>query len=244
MKLMRTVPACLLLATALLGALLLAGCPRPERPAAAASARPVAARPQRGTPYDVVAAESLLTVRVYRAGTLASAGHNHLLATHALAGTLYVPEEPLQSSCRVHFPLASLTVDEAALRAADRSGDFTAAVPDAAREGTRAHALGPDQLDAAHYPEIELRCLELRPDPAAGPDALQARLEVDLRGATYPLSLPLHYRLADAELTVQGETQLLQSALGIRPYSALLGALQVQDAVRVQLQLHARRGTP
>ncbi|MBV9621075.1 MAG: YceI family protein, partial [Gammaproteobacteria bacterium] len=36
---------------------------------------------------------------------------------------------------------------------------------------------------------------------------------------------------------------VLQSALGLRPYSALLGALQVQDRIHVALALRARRGT-
>lgn len=239
MKLMRPPPACLLLLPGLLAALLLGGCPLRPRGAAAPAAVAAPARPQRGTPYEVLSAESLLAVRVYRAGSLAGAGHNHLLATHELSGAIYVPEEPLQSTCRVAFPLQSLTVDEPALRAADRSGDFSAPVPESARAGTRAHALEPDQLDAADHPLIELRCVELT--RAAGADAVQARLEVEVRGATYPLTLTLHYALEGERLSVEGETELLQSALGIKPYSALLGALQVRDAVRVQLQLRARR---
>src|SRR5258708_31960203 len=75
-------------------AVLLAGCPprrsAPPAPAPAAPAGPAAAAsapPHIGEPYDVVTRESLLTVLVYRAGPMARMGHNHVIASHELAGT-------------------------------------------------------------------------------------------------------------------------------------------------------------
>ncbi|TLY91725.1 MAG: hypothetical protein E6K40_14025, partial [Gammaproteobacteria bacterium] len=70
---------------AVLPALLLSACPLPPHAPAGpvAGAPPPAAAetpaPHEGVPYDIVAGESLLTIRVYRGGTLASAGHNHLI---------------------------------------------------------------------------------------------------------------------------------------------------------------------
>jgi len=238
MKLMRPARACLLLTAALLAA-----CPLPPRHAAAPAPAPAPAPAQLGVPYDVLSSESLLTVRVYRAGALASAGHNHLIATHELGGSVYVPADPLRSTCRLHFPVLSLTVDEPALRAADPSGDFSAPVPEAARQGTRLHALGPGQLDAEHYGEIELRCLRLEREPSSGATFVRVQLEVGMRGGSYPLTLTVRYAYDAQTLTVSGETDVLQSALGLRPYSALLGALQVQDRIHVALALRARRGT-
>ena len=46
-----------------------------------------------GQAYQVVGSESLLIVRVYRGGTLARAGHNHIVASHDLAGTVYVAKD-------------------------------------------------------------------------------------------------------------------------------------------------------
>jgi hypothetical protein len=37
-----------------------------------------------------------------------------------------------------------------------------------------------------------------------------------------------------------GEVEFLQSELGIAPYSALLGALQVQDQLRVKFRIEAQ----
>src|SRR5580704_4158253 len=118
-----------------------------------------------GKPYDVAPAESLLTVLVYRAGALAAAGHNHVIASHTLAGTIYVPEDVRAASFEVRVAVDALTVDEPGLRAEQGGGDFPPDVSESAREGTRHNMLGPALLDAADYPEIVLRSLELAPDP-------------------------------------------------------------------------------
>src|SRR5579862_6744665 len=111
---MRVTARCKLrLLEAALLALLLGGCAlRPPVPAPVAGAAATLA-PHEGTPYDIVAAESLLTIRAYRGGTLGSAGHNHLIAAHALSGTIYVPAAVMRSSFEVRLPVAELTVDEA-----------------------------------------------------------------------------------------------------------------------------------
>ena len=118
----------------LAGALSLAvlgGCPLPRHvpTPAPAAALPQPLAPHHGTPYDIVADASLLTILVYRGGTLGSAGHNHVIASHALRGTIYVPRDVLSSSFEVHFDVATLTVDEPALRAQLASPDFPPDVP-------------------------------------------------------------------------------------------------------------------
>ena len=49
--------------------------------------------PPRRTLRRGSAPTSLLEIRVYRAGALASAGHNHIIASHDLTGTVYVPAD-------------------------------------------------------------------------------------------------------------------------------------------------------
>src|SRR2546430_3748935 len=85
-KLMRVSGSCILrLPGAVLLALLCSGCPvRPRVPAAPPVVAAETPAPHEGVPYDIVADESLLTIRVYRGGTLARARHNHLIALHAL----------------------------------------------------------------------------------------------------------------------------------------------------------------
>jgi hypothetical protein len=230
-------------AIVLLGAATLAGCPvRPPAPAPAGPAPgpPPGLAPHLGAPYEIDAAQSQLLILVYRAGALASAGHNHLIASHELAGTFYVPQDPLQASFEVRMPVASLTVDEEPLRAAQNSADFPPGIPDSARAGTREHMLGPDQLDAAQSPQIILRSMKLEPARPAAPGALVAQVQVSLRGAEHSIEVPVHYQADAASVLATGEVALRQSELGITPYSAMLGALQVQDELHVTFSIVAR----
>jgi polyisoprenoid-binding protein YceI len=195
----------------------------------------VAGHPTPGRAYEVVGSESLLTVRVYRGGTLARAGHNHIVASHDLAGTVYVAKDITHSSFELEVPVAALTVDEAELRAA-QGADFAADVPESAKEGTRRNMLGTAVLDAEHYPQISLRSENLEPDG----DRLMAQVEVRIRGQVRTFSCAVSYTLNSNELLAAGELPLRQSDLGLAPFTALLGALQVQDEMQLQFHLVAR----
>jgi hypothetical protein len=219
----------------------LAGCQaHPPRPALPSPPPPAALAPHEGRPYDVVSGQSLVTVLVYRDGTLAAAGHNHVIAVRSLTGTIYVPADPLRASFEVHLSVAAFTVDEPELRSAESAVDFPPEVPESARAGTRRNMLGAALLDAADYPEIVLRCERL--EPQAGNAVVLAHIEAQVRGARRSFSVPAHYRLAGATLVVSGETPLAQSELGLTPFSALLGALQVRDEMQVRFRIEARAG--
>jgi hypothetical protein len=239
---MRLSAPCLLRLAALLSMACTSGCPvRP--PAAPAAALPAPAA-HVGAAYTIAADESLLIIRVYRAGALASAGHNHIIASHSLSGTLYVAPEPLGSSFEVHVPLATLSVDEHDLRAQEPAADFPPDVPDTAKEGTRHNMLGPALLDAENYPQIVLsavRLEELQP-PRSG--AALARVQALVRGTAHEFSVPVDYQRSASVVTVSGETSLRQSDLGLKPFSALLGALQVQDEMRISFRISAHPGAP
>jgi hypothetical protein len=246
---------CLLriLAAGFLGALL-TGCPvrappPAARPAVSAPAAEELPAPHVGRPYDIVPQESVLTILVFRGGTLGSAGHNHVIASHSLSGTIYVPQALANVSFEVHVPLAALTVDEAALRAAQMSPDFPPDVPETAREGTRRNMLGAALLNAVDYPQITLRALAVAPavdgaganGVAAAPAGLvQVRLQAEVRAAQRTLAVPVRYERSDATVIASGELAVRQTSLGLTPFSALLGALQVQDEMQVKFRIVAR----
>lgn len=234
-----SVPWKLRTATVLLAGAL-AGCPvRTPPPPARPPVLPAPAA-HLGAPYAIVPGESQLLILVYRGGALASAGHNHLIASHDLGGTFYVPGDPLQASFEITIPVASLTVDEEELRAAEHSGDFPPGVPDSARTGTRTHMLGTDQLDGEHSPQILLHSVRLEPASAAATGMVLAHVQVEVRGSTHALAVPVHYERSGNTVVATGEVAVLQSELGITPYSAMLGALQVQDQLRVKFRILAR----
>ena len=254
--------------TAALATAGLTGCPtRPSAPLAPAGQPTVPQTPtqapglpREGRPYDIVSGDSLLTLLVFRGGALAKAGHNHVIASHALSGTLYVPADLSRSTLEVHFPVAELAVDEVALRAKENEADFPPDVPDSAKEGTRKNMLGGALLDSEHYPEIVLRSAgPLEPvgpmgQPVPAGDSLASRsvttpggqaqwlahVQVTVRDRTTTIVVPLHYERHADEIVVSGEFPLKQTDLGLTPFSALLGALQVVDEMKVRAHIVAR----
>ena len=71
-------------------------------------------------------------------------------------------------------------------------------------------------------------------------DSVRAWVESTVRGQVRTFAVPVRYQLADGELQAAGEFPLKQSELGLTPFSALLGALQVQDEMQVSFKVVAR----
>ena len=191
-----------------------------------------------GRPYDVDSRGSLLTILAFRGGALAKAGHNHVIASHDISGTFYVPDDVLRSTFELHVPVAQLTIDEPELRAQE-GPDFPVEVPEAAKEGTRRNMLGEALLSGAQYPDIALVSQHI--EGGAMGAAVRAEVQVGIRGQTHTVSVPVVYSLHSGELTATGELHIRQSELGLIPFSAMLGALQVQDELQVRFRIVARQ---
>jgi hypothetical protein len=220
----------------------LSACPTRPPPPPAPMRAPLAPPPpaRRGKPYDLSAPQSLLTLLVYRGGTLSGVGHNHVIASHDLSGTFYVPTDPLAASFEVRVPVTTLTVDEPELRARESAADFPPDVSQGARDGTRRNMLGPALLDALDYPQVLLWSVRLESAAPTQPGELVASIAAQVRGEWHTLRMSLHYELSADTLTVTGEAPLRQSELGLTPFTALLGALAVEDEMHLKVRIVAR----
>jgi hypothetical protein len=232
---------------AVLGAILLAGVsgcvtPRATPPVTgrAPATQPVPS-PLVGRPFDVNTAESSLVVLVYRAGPLAALGHNHVISCSCLSGTIYLPRNPMHASFDLRLAVTHFTVDDPALRAAEHSPDFPPDVAPSARQGTRHNMLGGAQLNAARYPDIELRSAGLRPAPHGSGADIAAQVLVRLDGEWHSVVVPMRYRIHGGRIIASGDFPLKQTDLGLTPFSALGGGLQVRDEMKVRLMLTATR---
>jgi polyisoprenoid-binding protein YceI len=157
-----------------------------------------------------------------------------------MRGTIYVPDDQSRSTFEVSVPVAQLTIDEPELRAKE-GPDFPAEVPDSAKEGTRRNMLSEALLNGAQYPDITLLSQHIEEAPTAAGSPVRADVQVTIRGQTHSLSVPVTYSFEDSRLIVSGELPIKQSDLGLTPFSAMLGALQVQDELRVRFRIVARR---
>src|SRR5690606_28223887 len=102
----------------------------------------------------------------------------------------------------------------------------------------RSNMLGEDLLDAARYPEIIVRGITL----GGGPVNYAAQVELTVRAQRTTIQVPLRLEPAAAgTLRVSARFPVAQSALGLMPYSVMLGALRVEDMLEIELDLTARR---
>lgn len=161
-----------------------------------------------------------LRILVFRSGTAARLGHNHVLRAAGLR-----VDWPAAGPVLV-FRLDALDIDPPALR--ERLGPaFASAVSDAGREGTRANLI--KSLDVAAHPEVVVRTLQQLGE--GGRRAVEA--EVMLHGVTRR-----QWFVAEVDgRRARGEVVIRQSDFGLQPFTVLGGLLAVQDALVVQFDL-------
>jgi polyisoprenoid-binding protein YceI len=217
----------------------LAGCqtsPPPEKSPPAAAPAAEFAIPANSTEYRVVSGESLLQILVYRGGAMARLGHNHVIASNRLEGSVYVTEDPAQTRFDVRFPVNELTIDEPGQR--EKAGaDFPPGVPENARIGTRTNLLSEALLDGANHPEIRLRAT----DVVAAGEGYDIGVEITIKDQVRAVRVPTNVVRSDGALTATGEFPLKQSDLGLKPFSVAMGTLVVLDDMKVRFELTARR---
>jgi hypothetical protein len=236
----RKVPALLVAAV-----VLLAGCrapgPQEAQPGSGAGGGPPAARepapptPPRGMPtYRIDPAQSELRVLVYRAGTMAKLGHDHVIENHALTGWVGLAPGAAAASFYLAVPVAAFVIDDESARLA-AGPEFGEPVDAEAKEGTRRNMLGPALLDAEHHALIALRSVAFQ---GAEPH-LVATVEIDVAGHGSRLTIPVDVVRGDRRLTATVECPVRQTDLGLTPFSVMLGALRVADQINVRLKVVA-----
>ncbi len=186
--------------------------------------------------YTVDSEASTLRVLVYRGGPLASLGHNHVISSRALAGSVWLGRDPHAVVFELRLPLTQLEVDRPELRAAE-GADFPGELDPAAIAGTRENMLGERLLDAARFPEIRLRSRKVR---GQAPNFI-LDIDVELRGQWHSITVPAGLSRSGDSLTASGAFRLRQTELGLEPFSVMLGALRVQDELRIRYRIVARR---
>ncbi len=209
--------------------------PPPRQPAAGAAA---AGGPPAGAPPARPSA-SELRLLVYRAGALAGLGHNHVIVNRSVAGSVEVGATPAASSFSLRAPIAAFVVDDAQARA-EEGADFAGEISDEAKTGTWNNMTGTSLLDAAQYPVISVRSTRLEQSQGT----LSASVTVSVAGHESTLTVPFVLSREAYGLAATASFEVRQSALGLTPFSLMLGALAVRDAMQVKLKVTAQLETP
>ncbi|HHO54692.1 MAG TPA: YceI family protein [Deltaproteobacteria bacterium] len=167
--------------------------------------------------HDFTASDSHCYVFTFKRGALAALGHDLKLEVGRFTLTLDGPDS------HATFDPASLRVICAMHEGEERRGTLS----DSDRATIDGH-VSDDILHPRRYPEIRWRCTAITHD---GPNAWRLEGQLTLHGETRPLVARVEQR--DGRLRTR--VRLQQSAFGIRPFRALLGALKIADEIEVEL---------
>jgi polyisoprenoid-binding protein YceI len=162
--------------------------------------------------YDLGPDQGTLSVRTGRKGTVAKAGHDLLIHVTKWRGTVGLGDEPA----------VTLDADATSLKVREGTGGMMAL-----DDGDLANIEQTIDDDVLKRQDISFR--STRVERTA--DGLSVTGDLTLRGTTKPIAFELE--LGDGR--VRGEAVVTQTAWGMKPYTALFGALKVADDVRVAI---------
>lgn len=216
---------------------LLVACPATQvRPPPPSPALPTLGEPdlQGATVYTVDSAASDVQVHVFRGGTLARMGHNHVMTSKNVTGRVWLRDNVARSGFELSFPVDQLIVDDPAARAA-AGADFPGEIKAEDREGTRKNMLRAEVLDAAQHPTITLRSARI----AGTQQNPQITVRITIKGVSQDVTVDAKVSRDGAQLTASGEFDIQQTQFGVKPFSIGLGALEVQDRLHIEFKVVA-----
>jgi polyisoprenoid-binding protein YceI len=152
-----------------------------------------------------------LRIRTGRTGGAAKAGHDLLIEVGSWQATLDLEAQPA----------LTLTADSGSLRVLEGRGGLKGL-----SENDKADIKKTIDKDVLKRSQIEFRSGEVR----EAPGGFSVRGELSIHGRQSPVTFDL---AMDDDGRVSGRATVTQSAFGIKPYSALFGALKVADDVTV-----------
>lgn len=221
----------------ILGALVLTACQTAPAIKLSPALSSLPTLPVQGTTHYSIR-EDLSDVRflVYRAGPLASFGHNHVIRATQMQGDIYLGHDLQHSGFTLTLLVKGFQIDSPEARAVE-GPDFAKQPSAQAIQGTYNNMLGAGELDAAAYPDIRIRSVGFA-GPEWGPDAT---VRIELHGVQRDLTMPVALEHCGNQLIASGTFQIKQTDFGIRPFSILGGGLQVADTVKVRFHLVAQQ---
>lgn len=193
---------------------------------------------------------SVFAVVTHKAGLASGLAHNHfVVADRFLAEFAFNQEDPTLSTLRFSTLSEDLIIDDPALQAAwidrisalglvDEFGDLD----EGDRAKVRAQMLSEDQLDPETYSVIGAHVTSIAESPTQVGEVqfdLLATVEVTIHGTTVTREVPIRYEQTGETLQIEGVGEFQFEEFGIKPYSAFLGAVKVQNDFEIYLNLKA-----
>jgi polyisoprenoid-binding protein YceI len=197
------------------------------------SATSVLASEQSAAVYKIDARESRADILVFKGGKLARFGHDHVISTTDISGSVELTEDFADSTASILVALDSLEVDRQELR---NEYGMDMEVSKSAKMGTRKNMLV-KVLESNKWPDVSV---VMTVNEFSLPETT-LNLKFTLHGVTRDFVVPAAMQITEEAVQVQGSFDLLQTDYGIKPFSQMFGALWVQDRVTIHFNLVADR---
>ena len=166
--------------------------------------------------YELGPENGTLRIRTGRRGGAAKAGHDLLFEVTAWNATIDAGGQPVETRL-------SLSADARSLRVLEGTGGMMT-LDDGDKDNIR-QTIDDEVLKGT---AIEFRSTDVQAVSGGG---LRINGELELSGKRAPVSFMLQ---SDGQGRVTGAATVTQSNWGMKPYSALFGALKVADEVQVE----------
>ena len=177
---------------------------------------------------------SWIRILVYRAGLFSGLGHNHVIASNDLSGTVQCNDQVASTRVDLSFPVESLLVDTSDNRKLE-GDDFAKPVSDKDVNSTRKNMLGSKLLDAKNHAFIEIQTTVVE----GTADALVVAADITVAGHTNSIRFPAKAVLSGDRITITGIATITHKELGLRRFSAAFGTLRVHENIAVRFEIVA-----
>lgn len=186
--------------------------------------------------YEIDTQASAVHIHVFRGGTLARLGHNHVITSQSVTGRVWLHPQFTASGFELSFPVADLVVDDPKARQAAGS-EFPPEIPAADKEGTKKNMLRLEVLDAERHPRVTIRSASI----SGSLQSPRITARITIKDVSRDVVVPASVAVNGKRLTARGEFEIRQTEFGMKPFSVALGALAVQDQLRVRFDLVAEK---
>lgn len=182
-----------------------------------------------------LASDSWLAVLVQYDRSSLAGGHDHVVTPSNIKGTVtWNADDPSVCKVDIRFAVDALQVDPPGARA---RFDLEGETGDGDRKSIKKNLSGRSQLDASSFPEITYSATKCE---GTG-DKVKVTGNLGIHGVTHPVTTTMRIDADASSFKARGTFQANHADFGMKPYTALLGALRNDELLKFQVNV---RGTP
>ncbi|MDP2339772.1 MAG: YceI family protein [Deltaproteobacteria bacterium] len=184
--------------------------------------------------FAIDAKKSSVVIQVFKDGAAAALAHDHVVEARDLSGTIVGDGvDATTAKVEVTAQTASFINDDTKMRT---KYGLDGEISEKDRKAVEENMKSKDQLDIKGFPTVKFSSTSVT-KAADGKLTLNGKLT--LHGVTKDVTMPVDVKMAPDSLSGTATFRAKTSDYGIKPYSALLGAVKNKDEIVIHLHLVA-----